>query len=162
MSLAVVGNDWEECKTSWERWKICARRHLEKGRQIWRMGQYLPITVNLEALISALWSNMNDYFIKMFHPHLHPVQCESRDHSLVSKCLFGVRWLNKPSWAAMWTIPFFLINFYTPPPHPPNFEGVYLPQFWPVLSDLNAHGRAFYLATFDLETTTGKEADWVR
>jgi hypothetical protein len=49
---------------------------------------------------------------------------------------------------------FFLINFY-----PPNFEGVYLLQFGPALSDLNGHWCAFYLATFYLQTTTGKEAD---
>jgi len=35
MSLVVVGNDLEECKTSWEQRKIYAHKHLEKGRRIW-------------------------------------------------------------------------------------------------------------------------------
>jgi len=34
MSLVVVGNDWEECKTLWEQQKIYAHKHLEKGRRI--------------------------------------------------------------------------------------------------------------------------------
>jgi len=34
MSLVVVGNNWEECKTLWEQQKIYAHKHLEKGRRI--------------------------------------------------------------------------------------------------------------------------------
>jgi ABC-type methionine transport system ATPase subunit len=35
MLVAIVGTDWEECKTSWELWKICAHKHLDEGQQIW-------------------------------------------------------------------------------------------------------------------------------
>jgi hypothetical protein len=45
---------------------------------------------------------------------------------------------------------------------PLNFEGMYFFHCGLDLSDLNHHGYTFYWATFYVQTTTWKEADYVR
>jgi len=71
---------------------------------------YLLPCIKLEALHVAcnlsLMLKINVYFEELDHLNLHLVQYGNRYCSLVPKCLFGFRLLNKPSWVAMCTIHF--------------------------------------------------------